>query len=152
MTELWVKYLQWAAQTYQIQKPLYVDGNKYLQKYGKLNNLITQLEVEELAQTGDILLFRTEHFGAKLQRAFTGSKYDHVAILMRVHSTNKLNVCDAQSEDGCTMRAWNTFIYINTLSVSYTHLRAHETGRNLVCRLLLEKKKQNKTPITQLYQ
>ena len=27
--------------------------------------------------------------------------------------------------------------------VSYTHLRAHETGRNLVCRLLLEKKKTN---------
>src|SRR5678810_1103404 len=26
-------------------------------------------------------------------------------------------------------------------SVSYTHLRAHETGRKLVCRLLLEKKK-----------
>ena len=30
----------------------------------------------------------------------------------------------------------------NTITtVSYTHLRAHETGRNLVCRLLLEKKK-----------
>ena len=29
-------------------------------------------------------------------------------------------------------------------TVSYTHLRAHETGRNLVCRLLLEKKKQKK--------
>src|SRR5665213_3991145 len=29
-------------------------------------------------------------------------------------------------------------------SVSYTHLRAHETGRNLVCRLLLEKKKKQK--------
>ena len=28
-----------------------------------------------------------------------------------------------------------------TSAVSYTHLRAHETGRNLVCRLLLEKKK-----------
>src|SRR5665213_3786259 len=26
----------------------------------------------------------------------------------------------------------------NMVSVSYTHLRAHETGRNLVCRLLLE--------------
>ena len=26
--------------------------------------------------------------------------------------------------------------------VSYTHLRAHETKANLVCRLLLEKKKQ----------
>ena len=29
-------------------------------------------------------------------------------------------------------------------AVSYTHLRAHETGRNLVCRLLLEKKKQKR--------
>src|SRR5674476_1055053 len=25
-----------------------------------------------------------------------------------------------------------------SVTVSYTHLRAHETGRNLVCRLLLE--------------
>ena len=30
------------------------------------------------------------------------------------------------------------------MSVSYTHLRAHETGRNLVCRLLLEKKKKGR--------
>ena len=29
-------------------------------------------------------------------------------------------------------------------AVSYTHLRAHETGRNLVCRLLLEKKKKKR--------
>src|SRR5660397_119650 len=29
--------------------------------------------------------------------------------------------------------------------VSYTHLRAHETKANLVCRLLLEKKKKTKT-------
>src|SRR5678810_220524 len=31
------------------------------------------------------------------------------------------------------------FPLIEESSVSYTHLRAHETGRNLVCRLLLEK-------------
>src|SRR5680860_1619755 len=30
-------------------------------------------------------------------------------------------------------------------TVSYTHLRAHETDSYLVCRLLLEKKKQKKT-------
>ena len=29
----------------------------------------------------------------------------------------------------------------NIISVSYTHLRAHETVLDLVCRLLLEKKK-----------
>src|SRR5674536_389885 len=31
------------------------------------------------------------------------------------------------------------------LPVSYTHLRAHETPEHLVCRLLLEKKKQQQT-------
>src|SRR5665648_908225 len=30
------------------------------------------------------------------------------------------------------------------ISVSYTHLRAHETRHDLVCRLLLEKKKKQK--------
>src|SRR5678809_1562812 len=34
-----------------------------------------------------------------------------------------------------------TILPSHSMSVSYTHLRAHETGRNLVCRLLLEKKK-----------
>ena len=33
----------------------------------------------------------------------------------------------------------------NELPVSYTHLRAHETVLDLVCRLLLEKKKQRKS-------
>src|SRR5450756_3014231 len=32
----------------------------------------------------------------------------------------------------------------NVTSVSYTHLRAHETRHDLVCRLLLEKKKKTK--------
>ena len=31
--------------------------------------------------------------------------------------------------------------YDRTIAVSYTHLRAHETVLDLVCRLLLEKKK-----------
>ena len=37
---------------------------------------------------------------------------------------------------------------IGAISVSYTHLRAHETDSYLVCRLLLEKKKPNKTKKT----
>src|SRR5665213_2610690 len=37
-------------------------------------------------------------------------------------------------------RKWE-FMGHSYVPVSYTHLRAHETGRNLVCRLLLEKKK-----------
>ena len=39
-------------------------------------------------------------------------------------------------------KAFGGVVATNDVSaVSYTHLRAHETGRNLVCRLLLEKKK-----------
>ena len=36
-------------------------------------------------------------------------------------------------------------------SVSYTHLRAHETKANLVCRLLLEKNFFNDTATTEIY-
>ena len=35
------------------------------------------------------------------------------------------------------------------IPVSYTHLRAHETVLDLVCRLLLEKKKKNTQPYVQ---
>ena len=34
---------------------------------------------------------------------------------------------------------------VNFISVSYTHLRAHETVLDLVCRLLLEKKQKYDT-------
>ena len=36
-------------------------------------------------------------------------------------------------------------LQVERIAVSYTHLRAHETVLDLVCRLLLEKKKNNKS-------
>ena len=36
-------------------------------------------------------------------------------------------------------------LVLNDVTVSYTHLRAHETVLDLVCRLLLEKKKHTTT-------
>eukprot|EP00831_Metopus_contortus_P001464 TRINITY_DN10522_c0_g2_i1.p5 TRINITY_DN10522_c0_g2~~TRINITY_DN10522_c0_g2_i1.p5 ORF type:complete len:101 (-),score=11.48 TRINITY_DN10522_c0_g2_i1:42-344(-) len=39
----------------------------------------------------------------------------------------------------------NIPMYSALIPVSYTHLRAHETSLHLVCRLLLEKKKQTNT-------
>eukprot|EP00658_Telonema_sp_P-2_P063115 TRINITY_DN5181_c0_g3_i2.p1 TRINITY_DN5181_c0_g3~~TRINITY_DN5181_c0_g3_i2.p1 ORF type:complete len:139 (+),score=15.32 TRINITY_DN5181_c0_g3_i2:209-625(+) len=41
----------------------------------------------------------------------------------------------------CKMNMVCCFIPSSLHSVSYTHLRAHETPEHLVCRLLLEKKK-----------
>ena len=37
------------------------------------------------------------------------------------------------------------------VAVSYTHLRAHETEADLVCRLLLEKNFFNDTATTEIY-
>ena len=56
------------------------------------------------------------------------------SIPPRIKSESKINIATyANNKAG------------NLKSVSYTHLRAHETKANLVCRLLLEKKKKNKT-------
>eukprot|EP00657_Telonema_sp_P-1_P011423 TRINITY_DN6538_c0_g1_i1.p1 TRINITY_DN6538_c0_g1~~TRINITY_DN6538_c0_g1_i1.p1 ORF type:complete len:166 (-),score=18.64 TRINITY_DN6538_c0_g1_i1:50-547(-) len=46
-------------------------------------------------------------------------------------------------EQGCKVRAF-VFFRGRSIAVSYTHLRAHETVLDLVCRLLLEKKKNSK--------
>mgnify|MGYP002682345261 CR=1 FL=1 len=58
-------------------------------------------------------------------------------IIARAHNmTETLNDPTAHAE----MQAITSACYT---SVSYTHLRAHETVLDLVCRLLLEKKKEN---------
>ena len=43
----------------------------------------------------------------------------------------------------CIVRDFSATILRGDKTVSYTHLRAHETVLDLVCRLLLEKKKKN---------
>ena len=43
------------------------------------------------------------------------------------------------------------FYWHLSFSVSYTHLRAHETEADLVCRLLLEKNFFNDTATTEIY-
>ena len=35
------------------------------------------------AETGDVLLFYTKNIGAKIQRAFTNSDFDHVAMVVK---------------------------------------------------------------------
>ena len=49
-----------------------------------------------------------------------------------------------EDNSGTVVRLVN---YVDSIPVSYTHLRAHETVLDLVCRLLLEKKKTNNSNI-----
>ena len=60
-----------------------------------------------------------------------------VRIKRHANSTRK-----RASIDGKAVRAARDFYgRVRAIPVSYTHLRAHETEADLVCRLLLEKKK-----------
>lgn len=55
---------------------------------------IRQSEFRRLADTGDILLFKSKSLITKVQRALTMSEYDHVAMLLR-YSNSKLVILEA---------------------------------------------------------
>ena len=51
------------------------------------------------------------------------------------------NLKEQENKRNVLISTLKILLLVGIVAVSYTHLRAHETGRNLVCRLLLEKKK-----------
>ena len=57
----------------------------------------------------------------------------------------------AQIDSLAAIPTCSHMVHCPGIPVSYTHLRAHETVLDLVCRLLLEKKKQTTTRHTQHY-
>ena len=91
---------------------------------------------------------------------FSDNQTDHVKVSVKVEKQlfgeqtdfQRIDVFESRefgrflSSDGSIVFSEkDEFIYDEMIvPVSYTHLRAHETGRNLVCRLLLEKKKKEK--------
>src|SRR5665648_1245071 len=77
----------------------------------------------------------------KITKPFQGIK-----VTLSVHMEAKTAyLCEVLAAGGAQMSVTGS----NVLStpVSYTHLRAHETRHDLVCRLLLEKKKKTKQTI-----
>ena len=50
-------------------------------------------------------------------------------------------ISEMAQDMGISINEVFSFLAEDSVTVSYTHLRAHETSQDLVCRLLLEKKK-----------
>src|SRR5665648_1179756 len=72
--------------------------------------------------------------------AYSSSSVTWVAVTMPPVRKSRMYVSRLKSYhllNSCSHLFW-PFLFV---SVSYTHLRAHETRHDLVCRLLLEKKK-----------
>eukprot|EP00658_Telonema_sp_P-2_P052323 TRINITY_DN4052_c0_g1_i6.p1 TRINITY_DN4052_c0_g1~~TRINITY_DN4052_c0_g1_i6.p1 ORF type:complete len:113 (-),score=2.07 TRINITY_DN4052_c0_g1_i6:61-399(-) len=82
-------------------------------------------------------------FGGRLRQAHTVIRVRQAQIPRHANTTMTVIIAKVLSGGG----AWMFEIQVDTVagvrSVSYTHLRAHETPEHLVCRLLLEKKKKN---------
>eukprot|EP00658_Telonema_sp_P-2_P055257 TRINITY_DN43935_c0_g1_i2.p1 TRINITY_DN43935_c0_g1~~TRINITY_DN43935_c0_g1_i2.p1 ORF type:complete len:104 (+),score=26.02 TRINITY_DN43935_c0_g1_i2:43-312(+) len=70
--------------------------------------------------------------------------FTDISTVYGLHSEGDVTLSGQSSllVDGTTIQLELT-ISDSDESVSYTHLRAHETPEHLVCRLLLEKKKHN---------
>ena len=76
---------------------------------------------------------------------------DRLTIVMLLVATLAVLACLSSATDGEDTRAphFHALLCLQLAGpVSYTHLRAHETVLDLVCRLLLEKKKCNDTANT----
>ena len=70
---------------------------------------ISQKQFREKSDTLDILLFQSNNFRSKLQRSFTRSQYDHVAIILR-YGDHEMSFLEAESPGGVGICNWNTFM------------------------------------------
>jgi hypothetical protein len=60
----------------------------------------------EEAETGDIVLFTGLDLASKMIRSVTGSKFDHVGILIKVHDTNEVILFESLSGKGVCKWNW----------------------------------------------
>ena len=72
---------------------------------------ISYKEIELIAQTGDLLLFKTMDKCADCQRLYTCDQYDHVGIIIiDNNSNNSINIFESTSMGKCNTISWKDFI------------------------------------------
>jgi hypothetical protein len=75
----------------------------------QFKDVLTEKEFLSEAETGDILLFYTEHYGAKIQRFFTGGDYDHVAMIVNLKG-KELMVFESNEMYGVSIFGWKEYV------------------------------------------
>ncbi|CAK74538.1 unnamed protein product (macronuclear) [Paramecium tetraurelia] len=73
---------------------------------------ISETYFKKKADTGDILLFRGQSPLSKIQRAFTGDNFDHVALLLR-YNNGELFLFESMGQTGVSLLSWDTFMRNN---------------------------------------
>ena len=64
--------------------------------------------MNRIADSGDILLFTCNDFMSGVQRSFTGSEYDHIAIFLRF-TNGQLVYFETNANQGCQIFSWEYF-------------------------------------------
>ena len=75
----------------------------------KPSGIISNNEFKRVAETGDILLFQSKTIASQLQRVVTSSKFDHVALVVRL-SQDRLVIFESLRETGVATCDWDRFI------------------------------------------
>lgn len=70
---------------------------------------ISASQFDELADTGDVLFFKTTGTIPKIIRGWTRGRYDHCALMVRL-SSNSLAVLEATGNYGVGLCSWKQFI------------------------------------------
>lgn len=56
-----------------------------------------------------MLLFKSQHSAATVQRVFTDSEYDHVGLVLR-NKKNELFIYESTSDTGVGLTSWKQFV------------------------------------------
>lgn len=70
---------------------------------------LTEKDFLSEAETGDLLLFYTNNIGAKLQRFFTNSDFDHIAMVIRFRAGD-LIVFESNYTHGVAIYEWKKYV------------------------------------------
>lgn len=109
-TDVWVdalcQHIEWADKERRHDFPLneLVEGNGAWWKILR----ISPETFENLADTGDVLLFRSRGIGSQLIRSAGRSRFDHVALVLRL--PEGLCLLEATGNEGVAFCFWNYFM------------------------------------------
>ena len=69
---------------------------------------ISEKQFMEKADTGDILLYKTNNNPGFLTRTLTGSQFDHIAMLLKFESDeNEVYLLEATGNRGVSLQKWS---------------------------------------------
>ncbi|EGR34155.1 PH domain protein, partial [Ichthyophthirius multifiliis] len=142
---IWNKNIQKVINEYFNQQKVFI-SQKCLTNYFLENDMLTEEEFVKNSTTGDLLLFQTNNFNAHIQRAVTRSKYDHIAMAVKLKD-GILRIFDTQGDEGVQLTEWDTYsvlgekygLNIIKLGRQYSQVLSHDKSNGFFCSELMAK-------------